>query len=174
MPNLPRNDMSATNSLHYELCKLGGKFLKSRKNAEPWRTPWKYVAVELVTLTAENPDVWATNGSDTVVIEVKTSHSDFLADQRKWHRSKEAELGGFQLGNYRYYLCPIGVIEVDELPENWGLLVWDGKKIQKVKQATRVKVDSSGEMKIMTSIMSRILRPQIFNFREKVELVIKK
>ena len=162
--------MSATNSLHYELCKLGGKWLKSRKNAEPWRTPWKYVAVELVTLTAENPDVWATNGSDTVVIEVKTSHSDFLADQRKWHRSKEAELGGFQLGNYRYYLCPIGVIKVDELPENWGLLVWDGKTIQKVKQATRVKVDSSGEMMVMTSIMSRILRPQIFNFREGVEL----
>ena len=44
--------MSATNSLHYELCKLGAKFLKSRNNAEPWRTPYKYVAVELVTLAA--------------------------------------------------------------------------------------------------------------------------
>ena len=41
------NSMSKTNSLHYELCCLGAKFLKSRKNAEPWEIPNKYVAVEL-------------------------------------------------------------------------------------------------------------------------------
>ena len=28
--------MSKTDSLHYQLCCLGGKFLKSRKSAEPW------------------------------------------------------------------------------------------------------------------------------------------
>lgn len=52
--------MSKTDSLHYQLCCLGAKFLKSRKNAEPLELPNKYVAVELVTLTAENPDIWAT------------------------------------------------------------------------------------------------------------------
>lgn len=121
--------MSKTNSLHYNLCCLGAKFLKSRKNAEPWEIPNKYVAVELVTLTAENPDVWATNGYHTTLIEVKTSHSDFLADQKKWSRSKAAELSDKQLGNYRYYLCPEGVIDESEIPDKWGLLVYDGKKI---------------------------------------------
>lgn len=82
--------MSKTDSLHYQLCCLGAKFLKSRKNAEHLETPNKYVAVELVTMTAENPDIWATNGYHTTLVEVKTSHADFLADKKKWIRSEEA------------------------------------------------------------------------------------
>lgn len=74
--------MSKTESLHYKLCELGAKFLKSRKNAEPFSTPNKYVAIELICAGAENPDVWATNGYYTSLIEVKTSHADFLADQK--------------------------------------------------------------------------------------------
>ena len=161
--------MSKTDSLHYKLCELGGKFLKSRKNAEPWRTPNKYVTVEMVAMTAENPDVWATNGYDTSLIEVKTSHSDFLADQKKWSRSKAAELADKQLGNYRYYLCPEGVIKEEELPPNWGLLVWDGKKIRKVKPAVYVKSSTDQELIMMTSILSRFVKPQVFNFRRKKE-----
>lgn len=159
--------MSKTNSLHYELCCLGAKFLKSRKNAEPWETPNKYVAVELVTLTAENPDVWATNGYHTTLVEVKTSHSDFLADQKKWSRSKAAELSDKQLGNYRYYLCPEGVIDESEIPDKWGLLVYDGKKIVKVKNATYQKSSTDAELLVLTSIMRREgIKPQIFNYRK--------
>lgn len=159
--------MSKTNSLHYELCCLGAKFLKSRKNAEPWEIPNKYVAVELVTLTAENPDVWATNGYHTTLVEVKTSHSDFLADQKKWSRSKSAELSDKQLGNYRYYLCPEGVIDESEIPDKWGLLVYDGKKIIKVKNATYQKSSTDAELLVLTSIMRREgIKPQIFNYRK--------
>lgn len=161
--------MSKTDSLHYRLCELGGKFLKSRKNAEPWSTPNKYVAVELVAAGAEDPDVWATNGYQTTMIEVKTSHADFLADQKKWARSKAAELADKQMGNFRYYLCPEGVIKEEELPNNWGLLVWDGKKIRKVKQAMYVKSSTSMELLFITSILSRVAKPQIFNFRERKE-----
>ena len=159
--------MSKTNSLHYELCCLGAKFLKSRKNAEPWEMPNKYVAVELVTLTAENPDIWATNGYHTTLVEVKTSHSDFLADKKKWSRSKAAELSDKQLGNYRYYLCPEGVIDESEIPDKWGLLVYDGKKIVKVKNATYQKSSTDEELLVLTSIMRREgIKPQIFNYRK--------
>lgn len=159
--------MSKTDSLHYELCCLGAKFLKSRKNAEPWEIPNKYVAVELVTLTAENPDVWATNGYHTTLVEVKTSHLDFLADQKKWSRSKAAELSDKQLGNYRYYLCPEGVIDESEIPDKWGLLVYDGKKIIKVRNATYQKSSTDAELLVLTSIMRREgIKPQIFNYRK--------
>ena len=159
--------MSKTDSFHYELCCLGAKFLKSRKNAEPWEIPNKYVAVELVTLTAENPDVWATNGYHTTLVEVKTSHSDFLADQKKWSRSKAAELSDKQLGNYRYYLCPEGVIDESEIPDKWGLLLYDGKKIIKVRNATYQKSSTDAELLVLTSIMRREgLKPQIFNYRK--------
>lgn len=54
----------------------------------------------------------------TVVVEVKRSRADFLADAKKPHRSGEA-LG---MGNWRYYLCPEGLIKPEELPEKWGLI----------------------------------------------------
>lgn len=161
--------MSKTNSLHYQLCCLGAKFLKSRKNAEPWETPNKYVAVELVTLTAENPDIWATNGYYTTIVEVKTNYSDFLADQKKWSRSKAAELSDKQLGNYRYYLCPEGIIDESEIPDKWGLLVYDGKKIVKVRNATYQKSSTDAELLVLTSIMRREgIKPQIFNYRKNL------
>lgn len=55
----------------------------TRKNRERWRGHWKYVWVE-PGLGGENPDIWAFNGDDTICIEVKTSHADFVADQKKW------------------------------------------------------------------------------------------
>lgn len=159
--------MSKTNSLHYELCCLGAKFLKSRKNSEPFELPNKYVVVELVTLTAENPDIWATNGYHTTLVEVKTSHSDFIADQKKWVRSSAAEQADKCLGNFRYYLCPEGVISLNEIPENWGLLVYNGKKIVKVKNAKYTKSSTDAELLVLTSIMRRCgIKQQIFNFRQ--------
>lgn len=160
--------MSASNSLHYELCKLGAKHIRSRKNSTlPFNTPCKFATVELVCAGAELTDVWGTNGYETVIIEVKTSHADFLADRRKYARSKQAQMLNHQIGNYRYYLCPEGVIKEEELPENWGLLLWDGKKIHKAKMATKVESSVTMELLHITSVISRILKPQTFNFREK-------
>lgn len=166
--------MSASNSLHYKLCKLGARLLRSRKNPTlPYNRPCMYSTVELVCMGAELTDVWGTTGDCTVLIEVKTSHSDFIADKRKYARSKIAEDLNHQIGNYRYYLCPEGVISEEELPDNWGLLVYDGKKIHKVKMATKVESSLPMELMLITSIMSRILKPQTFNFREKVEIKLK-
>lgn len=163
--------MSATNSLHYELCKLGAKLIRSRKNPTlPFNYPCKFATVELVCAGAELTDVWGTNGYETVMIEVKTSRTDFLADKRKYARSKLAEEMNHQIGNYRYYLCPEGIIKEEDLPENWGLLEYDGKKIHRVKMATKVESSTAMEMLHITSVMSRILKPQTFNFREKAEL----
>lgn len=166
--------MSATNSLHYELCKLGAKLIRSRKNPTlPYDRPCLYATVELVCMGAELTDVWGTTGDCTVIIEVKTSRADFLADKRKYARSKVAEELKHQIGNYRYYLCPEGVIKEDDLPDNWGLLVYDGKKVHRIKMATKVESSVPMELMHITSVMSRILRPQTFNFREKNEIKFK-
>jgi hypothetical protein len=54
----------------------------------------------------------------SVVVEVKTSRADFLADRKKPHRS--GEVSG--VGRWRYFMCPEGLIQPEELPEQWGLL----------------------------------------------------
>lgn len=161
--------MSASNSLHYELCKLGASYVR-RRGFQGGQTPNKFAVVELICAGAEDPDIWATNGSSTTLVEVKTSHSDFMADRKKYARSAQAETLGHTVGNYRYYLAPAGVITKEELPENWGLLEWDGKKIKMVARAKYFKVQSEMELAIFTSIMTRILRPQTFNFRENAEI----
>lgn len=93
-----------------------------------------------------------------------------MADRKKYARSAQAETLGHTVGNYRYYLAPAGVITKEELPEKWGLLEWDGKKIKMVVRAKYFKVQSEMELAIFTSIMTRILRPQTFNFRENAEI----
>lgn len=63
----------------------------------------------------------ATYGDGSVLVEVKTSRSDFLRDRFKPHRAADS------LGNWRYYMCPEGLIQPEELPEGWGLL-WVNKR----------------------------------------------
>lgn len=82
---------------------------------------------ELNTATpnGEYPDVIGfASGGFSLLIEVKVSRSDFLADKNKMFR-KNPELG---MGSRRYYLCPKGLIKVEELPDDWGLIeVENGK-----------------------------------------------
>lgn len=173
--------MSKTNSLHYDLCVEGAKWLHKQKyNYEKCKKKpcnhteacgachkYKYVAVELVTWGSENTDVWGLgNFCDSVVIEVKTSHSDFINDRKKWCRSEYAEKSGHQAGRLRWYLCPEGVIKKEELPEKWGLLYWDGKKVYPVKKPEAFENTSYADMVILTSILRREKFPEkVFNYR---------
>lgn len=162
-----RKAVSPDKTLHRTLCEAAGRWLHSRKSCEPWETPWKYAAVELVTWTGEIPDAWATNGLRSCVIEAKTSHQDFLADQRKYTRQKENVDKGKAFGNYRYYLCPDGVISPDELPQGWGLLYWDGKAIRIIRRAERTDADAVYDVAMLTSIMRRLgVKEQTFDFRK--------
>lgn len=157
--------MSATKSLHYELACKAATWIRQRKNAEPWKTPYNISAVELVCMGAENPDVYATNGCDSVVIEVKVSHSDFMADKKKFARNKDNE--NYAMGTFRYYLCPEGVISQDELPEQWGLLYYVNGKIKKIVQAPEQKnVERIWDIMVLWSIMRREgLVGKTYNYR---------
>jgi len=172
--------MSKTNSLHYDLCLEGAKWLRRRqdfnrcrKKGKPCfnldvcrgcRLAFKYVAVELCTYGTENCDVWGYDGYCTAVIEVKVSHDDFMADQKKWWRRDAPE--DMRAGNLRWYLCPDGIIKPDELPDGWGLLYWDGKQIVPQVAPKSHMATGHADMKILYSILRREGFPQkIFNYR---------
>jgi hypothetical protein len=174
--------MSKTNSLHYQLCVEGGNWLRRQKwnyerckNKPCYRTGvcgecckrFKYVAVEICTWGSENTDVWGLgNYNDSTVIEVKVSHADFKADQKKWCRSEIAASKGYQAGRFRWYLCPEGVIKKEELPEKWGLLYWDGKKIYPVIAPKAFENTSGADLNILTSILCRENFPhKVYNYR---------
>lgn len=80
---------------------------------------------ELASLWSEVPDVFGMRRSgntrgDTrsLIIECKISRSDFLLDSKKNFR-RHPELG---YGQFRYYFCPQGLLQPEEMPEGWGLL----------------------------------------------------
>lgn len=60
---------------------------------------------------------WGANGH-SVLVEVKVSRSDFLRDKHKPHRQP----GTPSLGDFRYFMCPAGLLTLDDMPEGWGLL----------------------------------------------------
>jgi len=83
--------------------------------------------------TSEIPDAigWARGGSETYLIECKTSRSDFAADKKKINRDQ------FGMGTYRYYFTPPKLIGRDELPEGWGLAWVYPSKIVRQRKANR-------------------------------------
>lgn len=161
--------MSATNSLHYQLCCEGAKWLRRKRNAEHECGRWKYVWVE-PGLICENPDIWAFNGDQTICVEVKTTHADFLADQKKFWRRDEYKS---KLGMFRYYLAPKDIIKPQELPAGWGLLEWDGTIIRGQFQIKRVIRSSSfpasqGDFHVLGSLLRREdLKEGIYNYRKQ-------
>lgn len=175
--------MSKTDSLHYQLCLEGAKWLRRQKwNYEyclkkPCFRPHvcgpaccgrcRYVAVEICTWNSEHTDVWGLgNFSVGTVIEVKTSHADFLSDRKKWCRSDDAAAKGIQAGSFRWYLCPEGIISKEELPEGWGLLYWDGRKINPVVAPRRFDTNSWADLDILMSILKREGFPEkIYSYR---------
>ena len=74
----------------------------------------------------EIPDIIAWKSGFSFLIECKISRADFLADRKKPHRI----ING--MGHYRLFLCPTGLIKPEELPTGWGLLYFDGKKVDRV------------------------------------------
>lgn len=109
--------------LHQALVAQGERWMK--------RQGFGVVAAELVTNgTNEQADVIGFRSMSSAVLEAKASRADFLADSKKPHRTA----GG--LGVYRFYICPPGIIELDDLPSGWGLLYADGQRITEVRRPT--------------------------------------
>ncbi|EKE79442.1 hypothetical protein [Idiomarina xiamenensis] len=106
---------------HKQLCEIAVKWLKRPNSAKGHGC---HVAVAEVKSghDGEIPDAIGfrctgdhTDGS--VVVEVKVSRQDFLNDFKKPHRN-----GDVGMGNWRYYMAPIGLISENELPAKWGLV----------------------------------------------------
>ena len=109
----------ATSEEHNRLTELAARWLK--------RNGFGVVATEMNCHgSREQPDAIGFRSRSSAIIEVKVSRADFRADLAK----PERRIGG--LGLYRFYLCPVGMIEPHELPERWGLLYAKGRSVETV------------------------------------------
>lgn len=91
----------------------------------------KAVFTEINTpVSRETPDAIGFLSADhTVLIEVKVSRSDLLADRRKpWRTHPERGMG-----DWRYLLTPPGVAAPSDLPPGWGLLHLTSRGVRPVQ-----------------------------------------
>lgn len=113
----------------------------------------RVVLTEMVSAAPEIPDAigWFCCGLMSIVVECKTSRSDFLADQKKSSRSP-----GRGMGAFRYYLAPNGLISPEELPDKWGLLVPSARGVTVVRLAKqRDEYNVRGERTLLVSALAR-------------------
>lgn len=106
---------------HAELCQKAVNWLKRGHTAGGYGCPNAFSEIPAGSNGGEIPDaigIKTAEGIETIVVEVKVSVSDFKADGKKPHR-KNPVMG---MGNYRYFLCPKGLIDISELPDKWGLI----------------------------------------------------
>lgn len=109
---------------HDELNQIAKRWLLRAESAKGPGCKVAFVEVGAVGDT-ERADAWGYRWGDhggSVLVESKVSRTDFLRDKHKPHRQ-----AGKGLGDYRYYICPEGMITLDDLPERWGLL-WVNKR----------------------------------------------
>lgn len=143
---------------HDDLCKAGAKWLlgwvpvaNSLGNAIRYKGD--VVLKEMVTVCPETPDVIGWFGGLTILLEAKCSRSDFKADSIKPFRLCPS-LG---MGAYRYYITPPGLLAAHEIPDNWGLVEWNGERMRIVKLAPWNEERSvAHETKMLISTIKRL------------------
>lgn len=108
--------------LHNQLCHKAAKFLQNNGFAVSFHDQFS-----AVTSYGEQPDAIGFRNGVSCLIEVKVSRADFLADGKKRVRFESSK----GVGDWRFYLAPQGLMRIEELPQGWGLLEFDGRVIRK-------------------------------------------
>ena len=68
------------------------------------------------------------------------------------------------MGNFRFYLTLEKLLNIDEIPEKWGLLETNGKKVFFKKEPVFINDSTVQESFLFYSLIRRILNNQ--NYKE--------
>jgi hypothetical protein len=140
---------------HDDLVRRAGRWLKSQG--------CKCVLLEPgYGYPSEVPDAigW-TPRARSIVVECKTSRTDFFNDQNKTSRRQEQMGEDGSLGDERWYLVPWGLVDASEMPEGWGLLSLRKDRAYKTKRPTARSANTERQAKEM-----RLLLGVIFAMRD--------
>ena len=123
-----------------------------------WGQQCGVVITELVTGCRETPDAIGWNARGSILVECKTSSSDFYTDKRKPFRAMPEQ----GMGNLRYFMAPKGVLRAESIPEGWGLIEPCGERVRYVVRAVKVwPACCAAETRILVSAMRRMIVPAV-------------
>jgi hypothetical protein len=121
------------------------------------------VLSEQACVSGEMPDAigWK-RACHSVLVECKISRADFLADRDKRFRRRP----GIGVGAERFYLVPQGLIELEEAPAGWGVLICRNRKIELIRPSAknfRTAAGFNSEMNLLLASLRRVeirIQPQ--------------
>jgi hypothetical protein len=117
-----------------------------------------------VSWSGEIPDAIGFKSNCSIVVECKTSRSDFLADREKPFRLDPSE----GLGDHRYFLCPEGVITPKDDLKGWGLLYLKNGKIRRVVCPITKRIEDYYHKGRMTNWTNWNIRPHTKNVSKEL------
>ena len=102
---------------------------------------------------SEVPDAigWHGNGQ-SVLVECKISHADFLADKNKLFRKYEDR----GVGDLRYFAAPKGVLMADDMPDGWGHLEISDYQIRERAKPAPKLTNKMAEVCMLVSSIRRL------------------
>lgn len=114
------------------------------------------VLSEQACVSGEMPDAigWK-RACHSVLVECKISRADFLADRDKPFRRRP----GIGVGSERFYLVPQGLIELEEAPAGWGVLIYRNRKIELIRPSAknfRTAAGFNSEMNLLLASLRRV------------------
>lgn len=114
------------------------------------------VLSEQACVSGEMPDAigWK-RACHSVLVEVKVTRADFLADRAKSFRLKP----GDGVGCERFYLTPAELIRAEELPRGWGLLECRGGRVNMIVSSAKNLRSARGfgyEMNLLLASLRRV------------------
>lgn len=114
---MAKNDLPFTPT-HAEGCQIAARYAKTKMNCG-------IVFVEPNPQTNfESPDTIGFRPAGcSILFEVKVSRGDYTSDKRKQHRMDPSR----GMGDWRFYVCPEGMISPNELPAGWGLFYFTSR-----------------------------------------------
>lgn len=97
---------------HSELVQIAAKWVKNYLKFPIIETELKCIG------SREIPDILAFRSNTSLIVECKTSLADFRKDFKKPERNGQI----MGVGNYRIYCAPKGMIDINKVPDSWGLI----------------------------------------------------
>jgi hypothetical protein len=131
---------------HDALVKIAKKWLIKARSCT-------VVLTETQAQSGEVADAIGWRGQLSILVECKTSKADFRRDLKKWFRNS-----GPGIGQQRFFMAPKGVIPVDEVPADWGLLEVSGNTVKTVKKLDLLYLDeriASAEVPLLVAALRR-------------------
>lgn len=97
------------------------------------------VVANITTMFNWEVDLFSVNKQGmTYEFEVKISRSDFLRDKKKKKWAMYEWKKKVKLPNYMAYVCPTGLIRVEEIPPFCGLFYYENGEITEIKSPNKI------------------------------------